>query len=142
MTRAIDAYDRNLIAQRIKAFDALGPAPRVGDWVDFADGVKRRISHAYDGKEFRGEESYQTSDTGRWYFALLHELLREDGRDVGYCSFSGSLFPDVGAATLTLTDERRMGWVWSFHHDRRAAGNDVEYQIELRVYRCSDAAPR
>ncbi len=124
----LDDTDARILAERIAALDErIGP--RVGDYIEFADGVVRRISHHWrDDAGWDG--GLQTSDGGSFYLGA------------GYCNFSGSLHPCVNAATLTLTRKRRPGRVWFFHHDCAEAHNGVETTIDFRVYHCSENAPR
>lgn len=119
----IDDRDREIIAERTAKFD-LDQKPRVGDYVRFNDGALRRISETWGGTHL------QTSGGGSYYLGN------------GYVSMSGSLCSGVAPETLTLTDERRLGSVWIFHHDWRGAGNGVDASIEFRVYACSEDAPR
>ena len=103
--------------------------PLVGDYVVFADGVERRVSyHWTDGTGWDG--GCQTSDGGRFHLISCG------------CSFSGSLYPCVPTDSLTLTDEYRDGEAWIFHHDRKAAGNGVEFVTGFRVYSSTEHAPR
>lgn len=113
----LDDRDAAIARTRMTALDAR-EGPRVGDFVRFADGVERRISHLWDN-------GVQTSDGGRFYLG-----------DYG-CSFSGALHLPVHYESLTLTDERQRGWVWIFHHDVARAHNGVDFTTEFRVYTCS-----
>lgn len=54
----------------------------------------------------------------------------------GYVSYSGALDPSVPLAELELTDERRSGPVWFFHHDWWESGNGVQAEVMFRVYAC------
>lgn len=118
----LDLLDRAIVAQRLAKFN-LRLGPREGDFVAFADGVVRRISHDWG-------DSYQTSDGGSWYLGE------------GNTSFSGSLFSSVPGDTLTETGERRKGSVWIFHHDDWRAHNGVHTSVSFRVFKCSLPAPR
>lgn len=102
---------------------------RVGDFVRFACGTIRRISHiwSWDGLP---AESVQTSCDG-YGFHLGN----------GYVSFSGTLFRGVHESTLTLTNELRVGRVWIWHHGMPGAGCGVETTIPFRVYTCTETAP-
>jgi hypothetical protein len=132
MTRTeLDDRDRDILSKRAGRFWArhtqIETLPRVGDYVDFADGVSRRVSHVWDW----GTPSVQTSDGGSFY-------LGDEG-----CSFSGGLYPGVYTDTLTLTGETREGSVWFFHHNYATAHNGVETTMPFAVYRCSlPAHPR
>ena len=125
----LDGRDLAIILERRAVLDREHDF-RVGDYVEFADGVTRRISHVYPrdwGADWWG---VQTSDSGSWYLGN------------GYVSFSGSLYSSVPGRTLTLTEERRMGRIWVFHHDVWRAHNGVDADIEFRVYVCSLEAPK
>ena len=117
---SIDARDEALIAGRRLLFDAL-PGPRVGDYIDFADGVTRRISHIWSIEP----RSIQTSEGGSFYF------------DNGFCSFSGGLHPGIPADTLTLMPAPREGTAWCFHHDYATAHNGGTFTLLFRVYACT-----
>ena len=122
-----DDRDRAIVAERAAALDAI-EGPRVGDYVEFANGVTRRISHVWDFQD-GSTVTVQTSAGGSYY--LGH----------GYVSFSGSLYRAVSAETLTRTGEERDGDVWLFHHDCAQAHNGVNLSIAFRVYRSSVEAP-
>lgn len=122
-----DERDRAIVASRTALLDEV-PGPREGDYVRFADGTERRVSHVWPADW--GSNTIQTSDGGSWYLGN------------GYCSFSGSLYTGVPPESLTLTDETRAGSVWIFHHDYACAGNGVPVSIPFRVYQCSHEATR
>ena len=125
----LDSRDRALIVERRVArrkLERAEPRPIEGDFVIFADGTVRRVSHAWrDGEGWDG--GVQTSDGGSWYLTKG-----------GAVSFSGGLRPTIPTETLTLTDERRKGRIWIFHHDFPTAGGRVESEIEFRVYRTTE----
>lgn len=120
MRPTFDEKDEQIRLRNLREFD-LRPGPRVGDYVDFSDGVTRRISYVWD-------DGVQTSDGGSWYFGL------------GYCSFSGGLYPSIKLGTLSLTKEKREGDVWFFHHDFSQAHNGVYTKVPFRVFKCSEPA--
>jgi len=121
----LDDRDRAILADRAGLFNARC-GPRVGDYVDFADGITRRISHIWDIAPC----TVQTSDGGSWYLGK------------GFCSFSGGLHPGIARETLTLTGEVREGSLWFFHHDYHTADNGVETTIPFRVYSTTIVAHR
>ncbi len=129
--RILDERDAEIVARCMAAMDA-EPGPRVGDFVRFADGIERRISHVWpampDTPGWRA--GAQTSDGGSWH-------LGEYG-----CSFSGGLYPLVGLDTLTDTGERQDGCAWIFHHGHACAGGGVDLLAPFRVFTCSEEAPR
>jgi hypothetical protein len=124
-TGEIDERDREMIARRMEALDAI-PGPRVGDFVEFPGNITRRISYIWTSEP----ETVQTSTGGSYYLGD------------GYVSMSGSLYAGVPLGTLTDTGQVRDGAVWVFHHDWAAAHNGVDTRVPFRVFRCSADAPR
>lgn len=122
MSAPLDDRDRAILAERQGQLDAV-VGPRVGDWVEFADGVSQRISYLWP-------DDAQTSDGGTYYL----------GR--GYVSMSGSLHRGVPIASLVATARTKPGSIWFFHHDYHTAGGGVEATIPFRVYTCGLPAPR
>jgi len=122
----LDNRDRALIVERRvsrRKQEREEPRPLVGDFVIFGDGTVRRVSHAWrDGEGWDG--GVQTSDGGSWHLTKG-----------GHVSYSGGLRPTIPTDKLTLTDERRRGDIWIFHHDVWTAGGAVHSEIEFRVYR-------
>lgn len=125
---ALDDGDRDILRRRFYALETIA-GPREGDFVRFADGAERRVSFVTPQEWLPDIDCVQTSDGGSFY-------LGEYG-----CSFSGSLHPGVRRETLTLTDERKEGPVWFFHHDSKRAHNGVPALVPFRVYECSSDAP-
>lgn len=115
-----DERDRDIIARRLAALDQ-DQGIHIGDYIDFADGVTRRLSHVW-----HDDYGVQTSDGGSFYLGD------------GFVEFSGSLHRPVPHRTLTSTGERRPGGIWVFHHDWHEAGNGVHDVIPFRVYRCTE----
>lgn len=125
----LDEKDAEILARRVALLEER-TAPKVGDWVQFADGKMRRISHIWDWND--GDPAFplaQTSDGGSYYLGD------------GYVSMSGSLHPSVHTNTLTETGLRKMGSVWFFHHDYARAHNGIDTVIPFRVWTCSVEAP-
>jgi hypothetical protein len=109
----LDERDLLIAAKRMAAFLERN-GPQVGDYVLFADGIERRISHIWDWDDLNPDDrSIQTSDGGSFY-------LSESG-----LSFSGSLYPSVKAGTLRHSGSIRKGACWFFHHDHHCAHNGV-----------------
>lgn len=132
-----DERDEGILRDRVALLDAVA-GPRVGDHVDFGDGVSRRISHIWpDGhtvwpdNENRYEASVQTSDHGSYHLG-----------ESGYVSMSGGLFPGVPLRTLMLVDEVRAGAVWFFHHGWARAHSGVQALVPFRVFTCYREAPK
>lgn len=121
MRPAFDARDEEIRQQRAAKF-AVHTTPRQGDYIEFSDGVTRRISHVWD-------DGVQSTNNGSFYLGG------------GYMSCSGSHFVCVPIETLTLTEERREAHCWFFHHDLRGPERGVETTIPVRVWKCSVPAP-
>jgi hypothetical protein len=125
---ALDKKDQEILAARVAAFDPT-EGPRVGDYVEFADGIIRLISHVWaDDAEWRG--GVQTSDGGSFYLGD------------GYMSFSGGLYMSVPHESLTLTEDTRETRVWFFHHDYHTAHNGIDALITMRVWKSTATAPK
>lgn len=125
----LDERDAAILARRVALLDAIDKA-KVGDFVRFADGEQRRISHIWDWDD--GDPEFpqaQTSDGGSYYLGD------------GYVSMSGGLYPPVHTNTLTDTGETKLGSVWFFHHDRSGAHRGVDTAIPFRVWSCSVDSP-
>jgi hypothetical protein len=124
----LDERDRAIIDARAESL-ATVQGPRVGDWVEFADGITRRVSHVWDFDD-DALSGVQTSNGGSFYLGE------------GFVSFSGNLYQSVRPSTLTRTEETRLGRVWIFHHDWAEAHNGVDTSILFRVYKSTAKAPR
>jgi hypothetical protein len=120
----LDERDQAIIARRTEALNAI-TGPREGDFVDFADGTRRRIAYIWHD-EHRQVLSVQTCRGGSFYLGN------------GGVSMSGSLYDGVKPETLTLTAETAPGSVWIFHHDWHTAHNGVDTEIQFRVYSCTE----
>lgn len=129
MRPQFDDRDNALRLKYATALDAI-PGPRVGDWIRFACGIVRRVSYVWRFEDAALADSIQTSCDG--YGFHLGD---------GFVSFSGSLYRGVHERTLTLTNERRDGRVWLWHHGMSGADCGVETTIPFRVYTCSENAP-
>jgi hypothetical protein len=122
----LDEQDQEIYRERQLGLDNRR-SPGIGDWVEFADGVTRRISHVWDF----APTTAQTSADGSFY-------LSNDGS----VSFSGSLYPGVDIKTLTFTGEFRPASAWFFHHNWMEAHNGIDVMADFRVYRSTEKAPR
>lgn len=120
----LDARDQTILTHRVALY-TVHTTPQVGHYVDFADGVTRRISYVWDGGR---EPGVQTSDGGSFYLGE------------GYCSFSGGLYPAVPMTTLTRSEATREGWAWFFHHDYHTAHNGVHARIPCVVWRTTETS--
>lgn len=118
----LDDRNQAILTARIKLLDE-EEGPRVGDYVEFSNGVTRRVSYIWFG------ERVQTSDAGSFYLGN------------GYVSFSGSLHDGVPRNTLVRTEAKRLGSVWFFRNDYHQANNALNVEIEFRVYKCELEAP-
>lgn len=131
-----DGRDLEILRSRVDELNER-TGPRVGDFVRFADGVTRRVSHLWawdvrtDGpRPADWVDSAQTSDGGSFYLGD------------GYVSMSGGLHPGVPLETLTDTGELLSGQCWFFHHDWHRAHNGVNVCVPFRLYSCSLEANR
>jgi hypothetical protein len=118
MNPTLDDRDLESFADRAAKL-AVTLDPQVGDFIEFADGIMRRISyiwHLDDGNRA------QTSDGGSFYLGD------------GYVSFSGSLYPGVPVSSLNAANLMGPGRVWIFHHDHHTAHNRVEFFVPFRVW--------
>ena len=138
-----DERDALIVAARAETYDTIR-GPRVGDFVTFADGVTRRISHVWPADwHDDGIARIQTSDlpggdepcrSGSFYLGD------------GYISYSGGLHGSVKADTLTETGDGESygtpGTIWIFHHDEWGAGRAVTRSMLFRAFTCTEEAPR
>lgn len=123
-----DDRDAGILIERRSMLFSQPFQPAQGDWIEFACGTVRRISHVWLDDNGR-PKSIQSSTGGSWYL----------GR--GYISHSGGLFTGVPASTLAPTDQRRDAPIWFFHHDQHRAHNGVHAKVPVRVWKCSQEAP-
>jgi hypothetical protein len=121
---ALDDRDAAIVARNAAAY-AAHTTPQKGDFVEFSDGITHRIS------VLREDTNLQTSELGQCGFHLGN----------GYVSAGGGRRGCSPVASLTLTDETRLGDCWIFHHDRMQAGGRVEAAIPFRVWACGLPAP-
>ena len=128
---ALDDRDREILVRRAVSLGDAG-TPAVGDYVTFADGTVRRVSHVWQGCADDGSDSVQTSDEYAGHYYLGD----------GYVSYSGSLYPGIPASTFTDTGDVRDGPVWFFHHDYSRAHNGVDTVTAFRVWTTSREANR
>lgn len=115
-----DEKDERLAARRITAFDKR-VGPRVGDWIDFADGATRRIAYLWPDQV---QTTSHGDGDGGFYLGD------------GHVAFSGAQDPGVALDCLLPVAEIRPAWIWFFHHDVRAAHNSVRTTVPFRVFRC------
>lgn len=113
-----DAIDEEMRLKGINIWRTI-PGPRVGDFVEMADGRFARISVLY-------ADRFQVADPR--FGASFHFLW-------WYCSYSGGHGASYPLAALALTNATREGDVWVFHHDIAGAHRGVGCTIRCRVYR-------
>lgn len=119
--RPLDAVDLQIRDARQKEYLSRNPViPRVGDYVIFADGVIRRISHC-------SRNEVQTSDIGKGSYYIFGEFL----------SFSGSLCPFIPTYSLSLSNELKDGNVWFFSHNEAGASRGIVTTIKCFVWHCN-----
>jgi hypothetical protein len=121
----MDERDTEILNVRQAAFLAR-TEPKQGDFVRFADGTLRRISHVWFDEN--GKASHiQTSHGGTFYVGE------------GYMSYSsGALFSSIEAGKFTRTGEIIAGRAWFFHHDLACAGGGVDVIVNCPVWECSE----
>jgi len=127
-TLELDDRDMAILLHRAQLVNER-PGVNVGDWVEFADGETRRVSHVWDWPEDESGPaiySIQTSKGGSFYLGE------------GHVSFSGSLFIGVPGETFSPAGELlRDAPCWIFHHDEKRAHNGVDVLCPFRVWSCS-----
>jgi hypothetical protein len=120
-TIMFDHIDEELRQKRIAAWRQRH-GPRVGDYVEMADGTLRRLTHDW-GTDI---QTTSASFPGNASFYFTHS---------GHCSFSGSLDSAIPKSMLEDTGREEPGSVWFFHHDQSGASRGVQCTIPCRVYR-------
>jgi hypothetical protein len=111
-----DERDRQNAIERFK-LRGNDPKPRVGDYVITPDGSYDRIAYIWSG-------ALQTSKGGSFHISYD-----------GYVSMSGGLDPGFPKEQFHLTDEKKPGYFWFFHHNDVCANNGVGVEAFCRVYR-------
>ena len=116
----LDPQDMAILRERATRFAAL-PGPRVGDWVQMADGSLRRFTHDW------GDDIQTTlPNTGSATFYLTPE---------GCASYSGGLDRAILKSSLTLISEALDGRFWFFHHNWARAHNGVDALMPCRLFK-------
>jgi hypothetical protein len=118
----LDDRDKTILTVRAAAFHR-AEGPCVGDYIDFADGVTRRIAYLCP-------DGVQTSDNGSFY-------LGNSGM-----SCYGSLYTPAPPETLILAEGMRDASAWFFHHDHWTAHNAVHVRVLARVWASTTKAPK
>lgn len=127
-----DRFNQEMIASIAEERDGVAN-PRCGDYVRFADGSMRRISHVWkwDSDDPALPNKVQTSWGGSWHMTR------------GGASFSGSLYGGPRLADMRLTTESKPGQFWVFDRDEWGAGRGIYFEAPCRVYECDmETAPR
>lgn len=115
-----DERDEEIRQECLAAIDEKD-GPRVGDFVRYANGDIERIAYIWDAGDGK-PHTVQTSKGGSFHLGKYG------------VSMSGSLNHGCMSDTLTLTEEKRDGAVWFFHHGWAQAHNGVSTTIPFRVY--------
>jgi hypothetical protein len=110
-----DNIDNGIALERLHRYNR-DQSPRVGDYVIMPTGEYQRFSYKWD-------DIIQTCHSGSFYLGN------------GYSSMSGSLEPGIKLDELVLTQEKREGCFWFFHHDWSCAHNGIGIKTKLRVYK-------
>lgn len=112
-----DAHDARLREKGIGIWNNV-IGPRVGDYVDFADGRQTRIS-VISGKQLQiNAPEFGSSFHFLWW----------------YCSYSGGHGASLKLVDLIDTQTLRDGQVWFFHHDQSGPHRGVNCKIPCRIY--------
>jgi hypothetical protein len=126
----IDERDTAILEKRQAEF-LKNDKPKQGDFIRFADGTLRRVTHVWT--ENNKPELCQTNENasdGSFYLGN------------GFMSYSGGLLSGVQADTLTRTQEIIKGAAWFFHHDFATAGGGVYITVDCPVWECSERAEK
>lgn len=110
-----DTQDVMIANRRIKLFDA-DKKPRVGDYVVMPTGKFERFAYAW-------RDGIQTTPSGSFYLGE------------GYGSMSGGLNSAIPNEKIKLTNHKKPGFFWIFHHDHHTAHNGVAVKVMCRVYK-------
>jgi len=110
-----DERDQAIAVERLNRLDA-ELKPRVGDFVIMPDGSYERFSYDWG-------TGLQTCISGSFYLGY------------GYVSMSGSLNGLIPNSKIAITDEKKPGDFWFFHHDCAEAHRAVGVRALCRVYR-------
>jgi len=121
-----DDRDQQILNERRRNRMAHPERILVGDWVEFSDGVVRRVSYVWRESD---DAEIQTAEDGSFHLC-----------DSGDGNFSGRLFTPVPASTLTWTSTREAEF-WFFHHGQQKAHNSVTVECPVNVWACSQTAP-
>ena len=121
-TLKLDDEDRKIIAAAARNREQMNGV-RVGDYVEYADGVLHRIIEVWG-------DMIQTTATGSFHLS-----------DSGHVSASGACWLPVPVASLTDTGLRSPGEIWIFHHGLSGADRGVSDKIDCRVFRCAVPCP-
>jgi hypothetical protein len=122
----MDARDSEILRVRAAAFLARQQVKQ-GDFIRFANGTIRRVSHVWTD-ENNQPDGVQTTmkDTGGSFYL-----------GDGYMSYSGGMWPSIPANTLTRAVELMDGRAWFFHHDYSQAHNGIDVNIPCPVWDCT-----
>lgn len=119
----LDARDTDIRDERARILREHEGGPGIGEYVDYPDGVTRRIAYLW------WDSTYQPSAGSSTYY------LGREGR----LNHSGSLEPSRPITELEPAGRVRAGRVWFFSHDLWGAGRGVDTYVDVRVWRA--AAP-
>lgn len=127
-SRIVDPADRADLEARIARRMAV-TTPQVGDFIDYANGVTRRIAFVWS-------EGVQSAMDQPGMSVPSFQML-----STGELSYSGGLHLATPTANLTDTGEFRPGVAWIFSRGVIAAGNGVDFNAPCRVWASTDDAP-
>ena len=124
-----DEKNQAILRRRIELWEKK-TGPKQGDFVRFADGELRLISHVWDCYEDVNKWAIQTSKSGSLYFGD------------GYMDFSGGLDSGIDFSHFKLTDDKQDQTCWFFDHDWARAGGAVYAKVPAPVWVCDLPAPK
>ena len=109
-----DRIDGIILRERVGAWSQKG-LPRVGDFIEFSDGIVEQFSYDWG-------DSIQSSEGGSFYLGK------------GYVSFSGALNTAIPKDKVSDSGRTKLGKFWFFHHDDMTAHNGVYVNVACRIF--------
>jgi len=117
----LDERNRAILAGNVELWEAR-PGPRVGDFVILPDGGVRRFTQDMG----TGLQITSPDDPiGQFRFYIRS----------GWMTYTGDKDSAILKGRLTLTDEKRNGHAWFFHHNVFNATKSVHIVMPCRVFR-------
>lgn len=134
-----DDKDRELLVQREVKRDVRQneeKKPEVGDFVQMPNGELLQFTHYWED-DLKGDYIQTTISKRPREDGSIHPCAGDISfymdRD-GFCSFSGSLDKALDVGKLVLSQGKRYGNVWFFHHDQPGAHRAVYAMVQFRIW--------